>query len=139
MATQVPPKPISDAEFLSQFEAQTLAPKHFSHVGHLRLVWLYLQNNDTQRTTELVCTGIKAYADSLGATDKFHLTISNALVQIMAQRVATLAPKDWDAFLAANSDLVEDAVSVLTKHYSRDLLFSDTARTTLVQPDILDL
>jgi hypothetical protein len=43
--------------------------------------------------------------------------------------------KEWELFLLENQDLVNDAISVLDQHFSKGLLFSEQARTTLVQPD----
>lgn len=127
---------LSNSEFLSQFENKTLSPIHFKHIGHLRLAWLYLSNNDTETSVHLVCSGIKAYAESLKVTTKFHLTITDAIVRIIAKRVDKMEKKEWQLFLDQNRDLVDDAVSVLLQHFSKDLLFSETARISLVQPDI---
>lgn len=73
---------LDDQTFLKQFESLTLEPCHFNHIGHLRLAWLYLQSNDVSQAAKLTSNGIKAYAESLGANNKFHLTITNALYQL---------------------------------------------------------
>lgn len=130
---------LDDRTFLTQFENQTLDPVHFDHIGHLRLAWLYLNSQDVEDAVQAVCTGIDAYASSLGAHTKFHLTITDALVRIMAQRLEQRPGKSWADFLEDNNDLVRDAVGVLSKHFSRELLFSETARTTLVKPDLRPL
>ena len=130
---------LSDQAFLAQFESQTLAPIHFKHVGHLRLAWLYLSRNDVETAVQLVCSGIRAYAESLGASTKFHLTITDTLVRIVAKRINNMQEKVWELFLNENRDLVEDAISVLLQYFSKDLLFSETARISLVQPDLRPL
>ena len=129
-------KTLSDREFLMQFKDTSLDPARFNHVGHLRLTWIYLTHHDLETAVYNVCTGIKAYAKSLGVVDQFHLTITNSLVKIMAKRLDAMASKDWQSFLDQNRDMVDDAISVLLQHFSRDLLFSEAARTTLVAPDI---
>jgi hypothetical protein len=130
-----PIKQLNDTEFLFQFENQTLDMRHFNHMGHLRLAWLYLSRYDVDTAVKLVCSRIQAYATSLGASRKFHLTITNALVRIMAKRRDNMQKKEWELFLLENQDLVNDAISVLDQHFSKGLLFSEQARTTLVQPD----
>ena len=130
---------LNDQAFLTQFEGQTLAPIHFKHLGHLRLAWLYLRSNDVDTSVQLVCSGIQAYAESLGASTKFHLTITDTLVRIMAKRINRMEEKTWKLFLDENRDLVEDTMSVLLQYFSKDLLFSETARISLVQPDIKPL
>ena len=124
---------------MTQFENQTLNSIHFKHIGHLRLAWLYLNSNDVDTAIKLICSGIQAYAESLGATTKFHLTITDAIVRIMAKRVGAMAEKKWDLFLDENNDLVEDALSVLHQYFSKDILFSEEARISLVQSDIRPL
>ena len=130
---------LNDQAFLTQFESQTLAPIHFKHLGHLRLAWLYLSSNDVETSVQLVCSGIQAYAESLGASTKFHLTITDTLVRIIAKRINRMEEKTWKLFLDENRDLVEDAMSVLLQYFSKDLLFSETARISLIQPDIKPL
>lgn len=126
---------LDDATLLAQFENQTLDPVHADHLGHLRITWLYLQQHDVDRAAGRVAVGLKAYAESLGVPMKFHATITDALVRIMAVRVESMAQEDWTLFLRQNRDLQEDALSVLADYFSNDILFSETARTSLVAPD----
>lgn len=129
-------EPLTNREFLTQFKHQTLNPVHFNHIGHLRLAWIYLNHHDVETSVQEVCSGIKAYAESLGANTKFHLTITDSLVRIMAQRIGAMEQKDWQLFLAQNQDLVDDAIAVLLAYFSRELLFSEPARISRIQPDI---
>ncbi|MEM7119134.1 MAG: hypothetical protein AAF614_42345 [Chloroflexota bacterium] len=128
--------PLSNGEFLHQFKNKTLNPIHFNHVGHLRLSWIYLTHHDIETAVSGVCSGIKGYAGSLGANTKFHLTITDSLVRIMAKRLDGMTQKDWQSFLDQNRDMVDDAISVLLQYFSKALLFSEAARTSLAAPDI---
>ena len=130
---------LNDEDFLAQFEDQTLASKHFKHLGHLRLTWLYLLEHDVETSIALVNSGIQAYAKSVGAETKFHVTLTDAMVRIVAKRMAKMDQKDWQMFLKENYDLVDDAISVLSQHFSQELLFSETARVSLVPPDRMPL
>lgn len=127
---------ISDLEFLTQFEDHTLDPSYFNHLGHLRLAWLYLNSHDLDTSISLASSGIQSYATSLGASTKFHLTITDSIVRIMAIRIAKLEQNDWPSFVAENTDLVEDALSVLDQYFTRDKLLSEKARVSLLSPDI---
>jgi len=129
-------KTLSDKDFLTQLENKTLDSSYFNHIGHLRLTWLYLMNHDVETTVQLTSSTIRNYAESLGASTKFHITITDAIIRVMAKRVEAMEIKSWQSFLEQNTDLVEDAISVLTQHYSKDLLFSEEARVALVSPDI---
>jgi len=128
--------PINDSEFLRQFEDKTLDPEYFDHLGHMRLAWLYLTQHNLDKALALICDGIRAYAESHGDNEKFHLTLTNAMARIMALRIGRNDDKSWDSFLRENEDLVKDFLSVLHRYYSQDLLWSETARTTLVAPDL---
>jgi len=130
---------IRDDEFLRQFENLTLDKGYFNHIGHLRLAWLYLSRGDVEYAVQRVCCGIKAYAESLGAMRKFHLTITDAVVRIMAKRFETYAATSWRSFLDRNPDLVEDLPGVLGEYFSRPLLSSEAARLSVCPPDLKPL
>jgi len=141
---------LSDREFMTLFENQSLPPEYFAHKGHIRLAWLYLQRYPLELAINKVEQGIKAYAGALGAVDKFHCTITRALVCIMAQRLAVSKPgqqaqtsvparektPSWQAFISDNQDLLLDAFGVLQQYYSKALLTSEQARKQFVQPDL---
>ena len=130
------PNPLSDKEFREQFEGKTLDPIHFTHLGHMRIAWLYLIEYELDIALKHICRGIKQYAESLGDSSKFNLTLTDAMVRIMARRTEFRDNQNWEIFLAENNDLIDDFLSILLKHYSKGLLFSDEARTSLIRPDI---
>ncbi len=134
MNTQI--NPLSDNDFIRQFENQTLDKIHFNHLGHLRLSWLYLQSYGVEQAIVKISYGIKAYAESLGASTKFNQTITDAIVRIMAKRMSFMSEQEWPLFLQDNSDIVDDSFSVLCQYYTKDILESDLARTSLIAPDI---
>ncbi|MGB0494900.1 MAG: hypothetical protein ACPGJI_00990 [Kangiellaceae bacterium] len=127
---------ISDNDFIEQFENKTLDPRYFNHIGHLRLAWLYLNTNNLQDAIQTSCFRIKAYATSLGATTKFNTTITSALLEIMNKRMKSTDTGSWELFLQQNRDLVNDALSILSQHYSIELIFSEQARLCFVEPDL---
>lgn len=127
---------INDSDFLFQFENQSLDHIYFDHLGHLRIAWLYLNAQDVDSAVHSTCTGIKTYAESLGAKDKFHYTITNAFVRIIAKRIHALNDRSWQGFIRQNNDLVNDAMSVLLLHFSEELIFSEVAKTSIIAPDL---
>ena len=133
------PTKLTDNEFLSQFESLTLDPQYFNHIGHLRLAWLYVNEHSLENAIELTSEGIKAYAQSLGATDKYHATITHALVRIVAQRQTANRCHSWQQFNELNHDLVTDALGQLKRYYSDTVLFSDEAKQTVKDADIKSL
>ena len=99
---------ITDETFLKQFENLTLDSKYFNHIGHIRLAWLYITQYGLESAMAKIFVGIPAYAGSLGASDKFHATITDAIVRIIAKRMAVGDENSWQTFVEHNSDLVGD-------------------------------
>jgi hypothetical protein len=129
---------MSDDEFLARFDDLTLPAAEFNHLGHLRLAWLCLRRYDPDEAIRRCCTGIEAYAAHLGARDKFHRTVTEAMVRLLAA-AGTQRFTDWESYRAAIPDLVADARASLARHYSAPLLAGDEARRRFVAPDLAPL
>lgn len=127
---------IQDTEFLNQFETHTLDPSYFDHHGHLRLAWLYLNKYQSKVAISKVTTGISGYAASLGVTNKFQHTLTEAIVRIMALRLDEDTSDTIECFLESNYDLVEDIWGVVGSYYSKEQLNSDVAKIQFVEPDL---
>jgi hypothetical protein len=112
---------MDDQEFLSSFESRTLPKEYFNHAGHVRLAWLNLERHAFDTAVARTCDGIRAYATSLGAADKFHRTITVALMHL-------LRAHGRDAVLA-------DARALLALHYSPERLADLAAREHFLPPD----
>lgn len=126
---------LSDDAFLEGFAACTLPPAAFSHLGHIRIAWIHLQRHPLDEAVERVCAGIDAFARCLGVPDKYNRTLSQALVLLMAAGGGADPTVGWEAFLARNRALVDDARTVLGRHYSPELLAGLAARNRFVPPD----
>ncbi|MGB1236740.1 MAG: hypothetical protein ACPG4U_00940 [Pseudomonadales bacterium] len=127
---------LDNREFLNQLENCTLAPEVFNHIGHLRFCFLCLENAPLEAAIERICNTIKAYAISLEVEEKFNLSLTHALVRIVERRTLQTPQQSWQAFLQANTDLVENTQDVLRLHFSDELLYSERARTELILPDL---
>jgi len=130
---------LNDDAYLEQFAARELGPEHFDHRGHLHMAWLHLTRYDVDEASRRVCDGIRELAAKFGAPEKFNHTLSEALVRIMAKRMAGDGGNDFEAFLQANPELVDDCLGVLARHYSVEFLHSAAARTGWLAPDRLPL
>lgn len=133
------PKAFSDDAFLAAFLDSTMTKAGFDHVGHLRAAWLLLQRRPLQQAVDETCDGIQRLANTLGVTQKYHRTLSEALVRLMAHGGGADRTLSWPDFLAANAELVHDAKSVLARHYTPETLATPTARERFVAPDRLPL
>lgn len=128
-----PDTPLTDAQFLNAFERCELTSAQFDHVGHLRLACLLLQRHALDAAVQATCGGIQRLATHLGAQDKFHRTLTEALVRLMAARGAASMP--WTDFLRAHPELTGDARALLARHYSAERLADPLARQTFLVPD----
>lgn len=115
---------MDDEHFLSGLEACTLPSEQFNHAGHLRLACLYLARHPLDEAIERTCATIRAYATNLGAANKYHATITVALVRLLhAHGPAALI----------------DARAMLAQHYTEAALASSAARAAFVPPDLAPL
>lgn len=130
---------MTDDEFLTSFNACSLRPEQFSHAGHIRLAWIYLQRYDFDHAVDATCSGIRAYATHLGAATKFHATITVALMHLLRAAGAADRNTSWYQFVTANQDLMHNARAILARHYSAARLDSKDARERFVAPDLLAL
>ena len=121
-----------DRELVEQFEACTLPPDLFSHRAHVRVAWLYLREGDLLPTLTRYSEAIKRYAASLGASTKYHETITWAFLFLIHERMQHAPHTTFDDFAAANEDLFGP---ILTRYYSPEVLASEVARRTFVLPD----
>ncbi|MBC87065.1 MAG: hypothetical protein CL677_07775 [Bdellovibrionaceae bacterium] len=124
---------MDETEFLEKLESMTLSPEMFDHKGHLWLGWLYIRDLELGDAANKLNSGIKKYAASLGATDKFHYTLTTTFACAIKYRYKN--NETFEQFLESNDDLVKDAISVIQTHYSPELLFSPEAKVKLVKPD----
>jgi hypothetical protein len=126
---------MTDDELIAAFESTTLPAEQFSHAIHVRVAWWYLKHSSLPAALGRFVTALQRFAAANGATRKYHETITVAYMLVIAERLAARPEASWDAFAAANPDLLVSKPSVLARYYSDERLMSDRARTTFVMPD----
>ncbi|QSQ21655.1 hypothetical protein JY651_41900 [Pyxidicoccus parkwayensis] len=137
-AAQKPRATLTDADFLAAVEAATYPGADFRHRAHVRLAWLCLREHGFESGLERVRTLIQRYAAALGATGKYHETLTRAwaeLVQVGLE--AAPGHTSFDAFLDARPELTDSRL--LDRHYRKETLDSPEARAGWVPPDVAPL
>ncbi len=124
---------MTEAEFLRDFEEKSLSPEEFNHRRHLWLGWLYIRDYNLGEASVKLNRGIQVYAESLGADDKFHCTLTTTFACAIKSRFKE--NQSFDEFLNANNDLENNPMALIETHYSPEVLRSKDARKTLVAPD----
>lgn len=124
-------------DLIRHFEACTLQPSQFPHREHVRLGWLYLQRLPLTEAVAVFSAGLRAFATSVGKPDRYHETITWAYLLIIQDRMARGPSKpSWEAFAAANADLIASGRQVLERYYRPETLDSPLARASFVWPDV---
>lgn len=123
---------MDDREFVCAFEDCTLPPALFPHRAHVRLAWIYLREEPLLAALSRFVTSLKRYATSLGASTKYHETITFAFLFLIHERMQSAPFATFDGFADANPDLFE---AILERYYTTETLHSELARATFVLPD----
>ena len=126
---------LSDEEFLGKLRDCTLPPEQFNHRSHVRLGWLYLTTLPVDEAVERVSEAIQRYAQHLGAGSKFHRTITEALMRLLASHLPAERELTWQELIERNPVIVEDARGLLLRLYSEERLSSAQARSSYLAPD----
>jgi len=130
---------LDDEDLLAAIANCTLPATEFGHLQHLRLAWLRLRSAPLEAAIAQTCADIARFAAHHGAGDKFHRTVTEALLRLMAGSGATDPELDWPGFQRLNAALLDDARGLLARHYSPTLLASPEARQLFQPPDRLPL
>ncbi|HYC58353.1 MAG TPA: hypothetical protein VEK79_02190 [Thermoanaerobaculia bacterium] len=123
---------MTDRDFISAFESCTLPADAFDHREHVRLAWLYLREAPLLAALPRFITSLKRYATSLGASGKYHETITYAFMFLIHERMSRADATTFAEFAGENPDLFGP---ILERYYRRETLASERARATFVMPD----
>ncbi len=138
---------LTDGEFLTQFEATTLAAFH--HEDHVRAAWIYLRQYDVLSALAQFTNSLKRFATSQNKPELYHETITWAFFLLihermteqttqMGQRGEDIPEQErWPAFAKANPDLLtwkSVKENILTRYYDEATLQSVEARRRFVFP-----
>ncbi|GAB4201786.1 MAG: hypothetical protein Tsb002_38480 [Wenzhouxiangellaceae bacterium] len=122
-----------NALFLKQFFDLSLPKSQFDHYGHLRFAWLVLREQPLSQACPTIANAIRRYATHLGAADKYHHTLTLAIIHLMAARMGD--ETSFDEYLQRHPELVNDMNILLAQHYSPECLHSESARQSFQLPD----
>ena len=125
---------MTDEELVAAFESTALPADQFTHIAHVRVAWWYIAHASLPDALPRFATALRRFADSKGASGKYHETVTVAWMLIIADRLSAHPLSDWTEFAEANPDLFGNP-SVLGKYYRVETLASERARRGFVMPD----
>jgi hypothetical protein len=106
----------------------------FSHRSHVRAAWQCLREDPLPQAAQRYCGLLRRFVKQLGAEDKYHHTLTMALLHLIDARRRT-TPGDWDSFERAHPELFADARRLVEQHYNPATLAKSEARSGFVEPD----
>src|SRR5207245_2905279 len=122
-----------DRLFLRGFHDRSL--DHFGHQDHLRLAWLVMKNHEPDEGLNLIKHGIKEYAESQRAGNRYHETVTVFWAQIVHHAIhASSGLDDFDAFLASFPFLLDRGLPL--RHWTGRTLSSDSSPAGLPFHDL---
>jgi hypothetical protein len=126
---------MTDDAFLARFEAGSL--RSFDHRDHLRVAFAYARRGGVDHAVDRARRGLRHIAAAHGEPERYHETLTTAWARVIAHHALAGGDAEFDAFLAAHPQLLRR--DLLLGHYTRERLFSPTARARFVEPDLLAL
>lgn len=124
---------MSDADFLAAIEDCSYPIGDFHHAEHLRLGWLLLSTMDLVSASARAARAIRRMTEHHGRADRYHETITQAWMRLLASH----DERDFSEFLALHAERA--TLDLLHRHWRRETLMSDQARTQWVEPDLKPL
>jgi hypothetical protein len=129
---------VTDDEFVRAFEACEIANTDFHHRDHIRLAWIYVRRHGAVAAAERIAQSIRNFAAHHGKSDKFHQTITDAWVLLVAEVANSLpATASFDEAATRFPRLLDK--NYVRNFYSEAVLNSVSARKSFVPPDLRPL
>jgi len=130
---------MTDENLMRAFESGQVPDGGFHHAQHVRVAWNYLKAHPLPEALGRFCSALKGFAHAQGAPNLYHETITVSFVLLINERLSRDGAREaWEAFAAANPDLLSWKPSVLDRYYTRETLDSAHARRVFVMPDRLE-
>ena len=126
----------ADIDFRDQMESCEFPASEFNHRAHLRLAYIYLTENNTDGSSELMRDTINRFLIHNGVDpSKFHETLTKAWILAVHHFMdRTGNSKSAGEFIDRNPEMLD--TKIMMTHYSAEVLFSDEARAAFVQPNL---
>lgn len=127
---------IEDERYLSAFETYEIDSATFHHREHLRVAYVLIATYGLEAAFVRLRASLIGLLTHLGVgTEKYHETVTYAwLLAVNHFMHMTKQSKTFDDFIQSNSLLLD--ASIMTTHYSQNLLQSSEAKVTFLEPDL---
>jgi hypothetical protein len=128
---------LTDEQFEQQFQEATLDAHLFTHEAHVRLAWIHVKKYGIELAIQNVTTQLRAYVETLGATDKYNETLTVAAVKAVYHFYLRTEHVSFQDFILKNKRLKENFRELMNAHYSTDIFRSEAAKKHFLAPELL--
>ena len=128
---------LGDAAFELQFSSGRMPPELFTHEAHIRLAWIHLKKYGVEQAVKNVCMQLQHYTALLGASGKYHETLTVAAVRAVHHFMLKTEYDDFQGFIEGNPRLKYHFKDLIAQHYATDIFTSEMARRTCLEPELL--
>ena len=122
-----------DPPALRRFLAGEVSPAQFSHREHVHMAFALLKRREFARVVPLYARALERITARAGKPEKFNLTITIALLSLVAAALQETPELDFEGFAAAHPSLFDKGT--LARWYRPAQLGSALARRAFVLPD----
>jgi len=117
---------------VADFVAGRLPVAGFDHRAHVHAGFAVLQQHDFAEAARAYVGAITTMATDAGHPEKFHMTITLAMLSAIAERMPN-ERADFDTFADQHPELFDRGL--LLNHYTKERLECPLARRTFLLPD----
>jgi len=128
---------LSDSEFEKRFKDGSLTPTLFTHEAHLRLAFIHISKYGLKTACNTISNQISKYVIQLDKADKFNKTLTIAGVKIVNHFMIKSKSNTFQEFITKFPRLKNNFKQLLDTHYGFDIVNSEKAKISYLEPDIL--
>lgn len=126
---------LDDATLVARFERLEIRASQFGHREHVRLAFAMLYGADFGDAAVRFRAAFKRFTSAIGATAKYHETLTWAYLALVARCMAERAYADSFELLADRPELLDHRGGLLSRHYDvAAITASPLARRVFVLP-----
>jgi hypothetical protein len=120
------------------FESCTTGKDDFSHRDHLAMAVWYLRS-DQETAAARMRASLHRFLDKYGCRENYHETLTIFWLQLVRRELESLTPES--SLLETTNTVVERLGNsqVAFKYYSKELVDSETAKKSWIEPDLRSL
>ncbi len=128
---------LTDREFKKQFINCELRASDFTHVAHLRLAWICIDQYGMERAEKNIQGYLQKFVEFVGAKDKYNTTLTIAAMKAVYHFKLKSKSGNFKDFICEFPRLRTNFKDLMSCHYGFDIYNSEKAKTTFLEPDLM--